>query len=390
MKRYAIFIILICIVQIQCIKTPQTFSDQYYKYYSEIQKYNEFSYKVKFKQKRYSSDDFFEHEAEVFVQTDTMDKLFGARFVINLEDRIYFYNRSNIGQLLKGDNMLTLADPKANPNVFIKSTEYNGLLLRQYITKGDLLVQLVNADNMKVDTTLFEKKGKKIIRIQADIDDAQGFSDEFYQVNIDTETNFYSMITYQSLFQGNYQIDSTFYEPIAFDANLFNKYMDEKLGLKHNNVEMYASDQEKYVDVIGNTLTLNGQYFKTQKHFDLSKSTNKLNVFDFYYSGCYPCIQSIPIINALSDKYKSEKIGFYGLNTIDKNNKSHERLKRFIDKNKMNYSTILFDKNDLNGFEVRAYPHFIILNSNDEIIFSSAGHSEDLFEILDSIIMHNI
>jgi thiol-disulfide isomerase/thioredoxin len=142
--------------------------------------------------------------------------------------------------------------------------------------------------------------------------------------------------------------------------------------------------EEKYAQWVGS-------YFENRVIEDLEKgkfSTDsiikkkKYTLIDFWGTWCGPCIEMIPRLTALQNKY-AEKLNIISIaNDQDKN-----VVKKYVEKNKMNWTHGFQDGRKNNkiytDLGISAYPTFILLDSNGKILLR--GSSEVLNKIEDSI-----
>ncbi|MEQ9404644.1 MAG: TlpA disulfide reductase family protein [Cyclobacteriaceae bacterium] len=96
--------------------------------------------------------------------------------------------------------------------------------------------------------------------------------------------------------------------------------------------------------------TINGKTYNSE---DLR---GKIVLLNFWFTGCRPCIEELPDINALADEFKSEKIVFLAP-TFDNKAKVDKFLNRFS----FNYEVVADVKDFVIGNNIRSFPtHFVI------------------------------
>ena len=111
----------------------------------------------------------------------------------------------------------------------------------------------------------------------------------------------------------------------------------------------------------------------------------KLNIINFWFTQCAPCVAEIPDFNALVKKYKSKDINFLA---ACRNNSSQVDI--FLKKHPFDF-TIIPDGNDLiykNFNSVWAYPFTIITNKENVIIGTFANSKAgSVINEIDSILV---
>lgn len=111
----------------------------------------------------------------------------------------------------------------------------------------------------------------------------------------------------------------------------------------------------------------------------------KLTVIDFWTSWCKPCINAIPEMIKLQEKYQLEGVAIIGINADGPRSVSKALpLARSMG---VNYP-ILFDTSGdlISEFNITAFPTLLILNSKREIIFTHEGFRKGEEKLLDEAI----
>src|SRR6185369_6693545 len=63
--------------------------------------------------------------------------------------------------------------------------------------------------------------------------------------------------------------------------------------------------------------SLKGKVFNRDTFVNLIDFKAPFTILDFWYSSCYPCIKSIPIVRHIADVYQAKGVKVYGVNMID-------------------------------------------------------------------------
>jgi thiol-disulfide isomerase/thioredoxin len=110
--------------------------------------------------------------------------------------------------------------------------------------------------------------------------------------------------------------------------------------------------------------------FKTIS-FDEIKG-EKITLIDFWATWCTPCIQAIPKLNILREKYMDKGVEVVGINTDSPRNSA--KVMPFVKTYKMEYP-VLRDPNSklARMLNVSAYPTLFIINNQNEIIYTHTG-----------------
>ncbi|MBN1597370.1 MAG: TlpA family protein disulfide reductase [Bacteroidales bacterium] len=119
---------------------------------------------------------------------------------------------------------------------------------------------------------------------------------------------------------------------------------------------------------------------KTERFSDYTGE--KFTVIDFWATWCKPCVNSIPKLVELSEKYDKEEVAFIGISVDSPRNIS--KVKPFTKSVGINYPILLDTKQEIMGeLNVVAVPTLLIINSNKEIVYIHEGFApgdEDVIE----------
>jgi thiol-disulfide isomerase/thioredoxin len=74
----------------------------------------------------------------------------------------------------------------------------------------------------------------------------------------------------------------------------------------------------------------------------LNSLQGQVVLVDFFYKACYPCMQALPALQALHEKYKDKGLKVIGIDPYDK---KADDLTSFLSKRSVTYTVLLGDKN---------------------------------------------
>ncbi|GAA4786500.1 hypothetical protein GCM10023231_13150 [Olivibacter ginsenosidimutans] len=121
-----------------------------------------------------------------------------------------------------------------------------------------------------------------------------------------------------------------------------------------------------FVDLRGNTYTS-------------ANTKGKLLVLKCWFINCVPCVEEMPDLNKLVEKYKSrDDIVFIGLALDDK-----QALEQFLKQKTFDYHIIPHQKEYITGkLHVNAYPTHFLINKKGELVhnFPDAKHVEEAIQ----------
>ena len=122
---------------------------------------------------------------------------------------------------------------------------------------------------------------------------------------------------------------------------------------------------------------------ETAKNIWSNKDKNKIVVINWWMTSCSACIEEMPGLNELVDKYPEDKVEFIAI-IADKANHS-----KFMDKYEFKYEQG-FGNENLTGLFGKAVPRNIILDNNGKILYNSKGGSKNTAHELEKIIKENL
>ncbi|BAO54882.1 disulfide oxidoreductase related to ResA [Nonlabens marinus S1-08] len=131
-----------------------------------------------------------------------------------------------------------------------------------------------------------------------------------------------------------------------------------------------------------------GQYAKPFSVTDMDGNvyTNeslkgKVVVLNFWFIGCAPCIEEMPVLNQLVDKYKGKDVVFLA---ITYNKKSE--LEEFLNKKQFDYQIIPENTAIASEYKIMAYPDHIIIDKKSVIQYKGNLNKDRLFDFMSEYI----
>lgn len=124
------------------------------------------------------------------------------------------------------------------------------------------------------------------------------------------------------------------------------------------------------------------------KPVSLSDYKGKLVLIDFFYKSCYPCMQAIPVLESLHQKYKKQGLHVIGIDPVDSLN---DETNHFISKAGITYTVVLNENKEIpEKYKVSGYPTFYLVGKDGKILFSTAGFDESVEGKLEELIKSNL
>lgn len=152
-------------------------------------------------------------------------------------------------------------------------------------------------------------------------------------------------------------------------------------------IEYLANLNQTKADLLPKGTTapfINAVSYLTGESITTQAYKGKVVLLDFWYSNCYPCKKSMPLLEQLHLKYKDKGLQLVGINPIDKN-KSVEEISSLLRNNGITYlNGYDYTRGTALDYQVVAYPTLYLINKEGKIAFSSIGFDVDKFMELDN------
>ncbi|CAD5275943.1 MULTISPECIES: TlpA disulfide reductase family protein [unclassified Imperialibacter] len=112
----------------------------------------------------------------------------------------------------------------------------------------------------------------------------------------------------------------------------------------------------------------------------LSSQKGNLVLLEFWFPYCKGCVEAVPDINALQEKYKKNGLRVYGIETL---NSSYDKLIRYIKKYNIEPPTLYNGKLVAREYEARVAPTFMLLDRKGRFVYIREGFDKE--EIIKAI-----
>jgi thiol-disulfide isomerase/thioredoxin/outer membrane lipoprotein-sorting protein len=113
----------------------------------------------------------------------------------------------------------------------------------------------------------------------------------------------------------------------------------------------------------------------------LEKIEGELFLIDFWYLSCAPCLQALPYLQSLHEKYGAKGFKVIGINCQDIEYKSSAARK--LKERGIDYPTYFIEKSYSRTLDIKAFPTLMLLNKNKEVIASGLGSIGNLEKLIE-------
>lgn len=156
------------------------------------------------------------------------------------------------------------------------------------------------------------------------------------------------------------------------DGKAFQKSSEED---EENRKKLMGSklDELALTDMDGNTHTL-------------ETLAGKIIVIDFWFVNCSACIQEMPELNKMREKFGTDNVAWFGI-TFDKK----EKVTKFLEKVKFDFTLIPESQHLVDRFGIKFFPTTLIIDSDHEIVYTGklggmSGRADEISKALKKVI----
>lgn len=109
--------------------------------------------------------------------------------------------------------------------------------------------------------------------------------------------------------------------------------------------------------------------YNKNENISLFGLRGKAVLLDFWFKNCGPCIESVPHLNAINEKFKNKKFELLSINTWD----SQKDIAWFCDKHKVTYKVLMNGKELAEKYGAFGFPTVILLDKEGKVLYSATG-----------------
>ncbi len=125
----------------------------------------------------------------------------------------------------------------------------------------------------------------------------------------------------------------------------------------------------------------------TEDTVSLEGLKGKLVLLDFFYKSCFPCMQALPALQSLHEKYKDQGLVVIGLDPYDD---KEDDLLNFLAKRDVDYTVLYASRDIAKTYRVNGYPTMFLIDKEGKTIHIQEGYGEGTEARLEEIILNNL
>lgn len=115
----------------------------------------------------------------------------------------------------------------------------------------------------------------------------------------------------------------------------------------------------------------------------LSDLKGNIVLIDFFYKSCYPCMQALPSLEKLHQKYKDQGVRILGIDPYDK---PEDGIAEFLAKRGVTYTILLNGREVAKAYRVSGYPTLYLIDHKGNVAATQYGFGDGVEEKLDKTI----
>jgi len=104
----------------------------------------------------------------------------------------------------------------------------------------------------------------------------------------------------------------------------------------------------------------------------------KTIVLNFWFVGCIPCQEEMPLLNRLKKEFENDKNIIF----LAFSRSTESETRNFLAKNSFDYDVVANAKNIAGKFNISGYPSNLIIDNKGIVRYTSIGSSDDIGNVL--------
>ncbi|MDB5230002.1 MAG: alkyl hydroperoxide reductase/thiol specific antioxidant/Mal allergen [Chitinophagaceae bacterium] len=117
------------------------------------------------------------------------------------------------------------------------------------------------------------------------------------------------------------------------------------------------------------------------ERFALNDLKGKVVLLDFWEVWCGPCVEAMPLVDSLSEKYKKQGLLVLGI----MNDKSQlQPAKLMAQKNNYSIPLLVGNESLQRNYKINAVPQYVVIGKNGKVVHAQAGYSDKLGKVIEA------
>ena len=343
-----------------------------------------FSYVIK-RELNYASENYHHiTQWSCYFNFDPSNTIVGFQYQVNDSSSSHFFNGTEKFELSKGTKTIQINNTPQKKDFNSLSYLYNSIVTLRNVLP--LIIADENSSKAVKDTTIdnhsFELvtiniNKRRIQNLGEGFDKMRTKYDFIYKITIDRTTNMPIEILQKNDLNDDFiktnfsNIDIAPNQPTE-NSWYYPTYSNEyKLSIQ--------KEMPGLIPVGSLALDWTLPLYNTNESISLSKLKGKVILLDFWFKNCGPCIESVPHLNAMKEKFKNKKFELLGINTWD----SKKDITWFSNKHKVGYKILVNGKDIAEGYGINVFPTIILIDKEGKVLYSGGFNKLEIEKIIE-------
>ena len=331
----------------------------------------------------YYSENFLnETSGSTYLNFVSNDKLIGFKYQLENNQYKMIYN---------GTESFYLDKKKKTVKVFNKPilTDFSSLpfLTNSFVTLRKSLPQIINDTEILKSSTDTSINGKKFhllsIVLQNKSLNSLGTFD-----TVTLKRNFtYKIVVDKETYLPLHVIQTNNIDPKDFVLTSFSNFKINSYDPVEKSwyYSTYMNEYKPATEKVLNLIKQNAQapkwrlpLYGSSQFLNLNELKGKVVLLEFWIKNCGYCIEAVPKLNSIADKYKKKHFQIVGINVND----AKEDVQNFYQKHKPDFKSVYDNGKVTNDYGVGAFPTVVLLNKNGVVLYSGDFDQERIEKLI--------
>jgi thiol-disulfide isomerase/thioredoxin len=348
------------------------------------------SYEVDYMIKYFDENEPFKVRTQVMSERLVNDTVFNGKFLYTRMDSLAhvtkYYDGTTLHLIVHDQQKIIRYDAQQGHTSPITGSA-DGAVIQVFFLDLPRIQKAL--DNDKIVKTYTDSLTHLVVRFQ--FPDDENYHDQHRNMYFNKKDKTLDKITDLARYKDQVQRNSWDLSNIIFD-NITAATFDSRTQLHFKNyaLENYkprTAEDYKLLEKGELAPVITGKMFPDYQN-DMILASDKIVILDFWYTACMPCIERIPGLNVLQEKYKKD-VQVIGVNPFETKETQKDRITAFLARTPMHYPILFIDEIP-KEYNVMAYPTIYIIDRDGKVAFSEIGSSVTLQEQMEVVIQELI
>ncbi len=328
--------------------------------------------------KFFDGDDTMAFSGAVQLLKDARDSIFGGYVRYQMFDTLYkLYDLHGIYAVNTKSRKIDRFDPHKGEYWAMTGNIRHNMVWEYFLEPEKLYKQAHGTAKLTLlaDTML---SGIECYKVRLEYPDEEEFSDRNYTICVTKHDKVPILRYWHIKHQGNYQYSSIMVTNCRFNSL---RPADFTIDAKHRKYKIDTFKREPPPELLSRGTTapaIKGQHYQDNMTEKVIDFTGRVTLLDYWYMACFPCIQAIPAIERLHEKYKDRGLQVLGVNPVDI--KRLDKMPSFLEYNAIKYPICMVAYEIPTAYNVTVYPTFYVVGRDGKVVFSTVGFNKDTTE----------